>query len=58
MSIDPKSYIVATGSMDHTARLWDMETGKCLEELVGHQGEVISLHFQSDSHKLLTGSFD
>lgn len=50
--------MVATGSMDKTARLWDVETGKQVAKLEGHEGEIVSLHFNSDGDKLLTGSFD
>ena len=44
--------------MDKTARLWDVETGKQVAKLEGHEGEIVSLHFNSDGDKLLTGSFD
>ena len=44
--------------MDKTARLWDVETGKQVARLDGHDGEIVSLHFNSDGDKLLSGSFD
>lgn len=44
--------------MDNTARLWDIETGKVHSIFKGHEAELISLHFNSDGDKLLTGSFD
>jgi dynein assembly factor with WDR repeat domains 1 len=44
--------------MDNTARLWDIETGKVHSIFKGHTAELISLHFNSDGDKILTGSFD
>lgn len=41
LSFDPNGAVVATGSMDNTARLWDVETGECLHTLLGHTAEVI-----------------
>jgi hypothetical protein len=34
--------------MDHTAKLWDLETGSMMLDLKGHSGEVISLNFTSE----------
>jgi len=50
--------MIATGSMDETAKVWDIETGKELYTLKGHEGELISLNFNADGDKILTGSFD
>jgi dynein assembly factor with WDR repeat domains 1 len=50
--------LVATGSMDHTAKLWDVETGQEIFNLAGHKAEIVSLHFNTDGDKLLTASFD
>jgi dynein assembly factor with WDR repeat domains 1 len=38
--------------------LWDVETGKEFATLKGHTGEIVSLNFNADGDKLLTGSFD
>lgn len=35
-----------------------METGKEIMSLKGHKGEIVSMHFNSENDKLLTGSFD
>lgn len=40
LSFNPQGTVVATGSMDNTARLWDVETGECLHTLLGHTAEV------------------
>lgn len=44
--------------MDQTAKLWDLETGKEHSTLKGHEGEIVSLNFNADGDKILTGSFD
>lgn len=38
--------------------MWDVETGKEFATLKGHTGEIVSLNFNADGDKLLTGSFD
>jgi dynein assembly factor with WDR repeat domains 1 len=44
--------------MDNTAKLWDVETGTELCTLAGHTAEIVSLNFNTDGDKLITGSFD
>jgi dynein assembly factor with WDR repeat domains 1 len=44
--------------MDCTAKLWDVEMGKVHSTLKGHEGELVSLHFNADGDMILTGSFD
>ncbi len=58
LSFDPHGMLVATGSMDNTAKLWDVETGQEIFTLAGHKAEIVSLHFNTDGDKLLTSSFD
>jgi dynein assembly factor with WDR repeat domains 1 len=36
LSFNPHGTMIATGSMDNTSRLWDVETGECLHTLLGH----------------------
>jgi WD40 repeat protein len=48
---------VLTGSSgDHTARLWDAETGKEIRVFKGHEGGVWSVAFSPDGARVLTGS--
>jgi dynein assembly factor with WDR repeat domains 1 len=58
VAFDPHKSLCATGSMDQTAKLWDLETGKESCTLKGHEGEIVSLNFNADGDKILTGSFD
>uniref|UniRef100_A0A8C2AKM1 Dynein assembly factor with WD repeat domains 1 n=1 Tax=Cyprinus carpio TaxID=7962 RepID=A0A8C2AKM1_CYPCA len=50
--------LVATGSMDTMAKLWDVESGKEVSTLAGHFAEIISLSFNTTGDRLVTGSFD
>lgn len=50
--------MLATGSMDQTAKIWDLETGKEVATLKGHTGEIVSLNFSAEGDRLITGSFD
>ena len=44
--------------MDKTAKLWDVNTGKEYATLADHTGEIVTIHFNADGDKLITGSFD
>ena len=50
--------VVATGSMDSTAKLWDVSRGVELCSLMGHTAEIVSLSFNAEGDKIITGSFD
>ena len=44
--------------MDKCVKLWDIETGKCLSTLYGHDGEIVNVKFNKDGDRVLSGSFD
>ncbi|PSB13648.1 hypothetical protein C7B76_19095 [filamentous cyanobacterium CCP2] len=50
--------IVASGSYDQTIRLWDAETGDCLNSLEGHANWVWSVALSPDGKLLASGSGD
>ena len=52
------SAIMATGSGDNTARLWDCDTGTPLHTLKGHTSWVLAVSFSPDGAFLATGSMD
>lgn len=58
LTFDPHATLLATGSMDNTAKLWDIETGKEYVTLRGHDAEVISLNFSAEGDRVISGSFD
>jgi WD40 repeat protein len=54
----PDGQLVATGSLDHTARIWSTTEGTSVRTLEGHTGAVTVVAFSPDSQSLLTASRD
>ena len=50
--------ILATRSWDKTIRLWDADTGKLRQTLIGHQDDVDVVVFGPDGRTLASGSQD
>jgi WD40 repeat protein/DNA-binding SARP family transcriptional activator len=49
---------LASGSADHTIRIWDVSTGQCLHLLQGHSNAVLRLVWSPDGHILASSSDD
>ncbi len=47
-----------SGSLDNTARLWDVETGQVIHTLTGHTAGIRNVAYSPDGKYLLTGSAD
>jgi len=60
IAFSPDGRLVASGTDDTTARVWDVKTGKELpcSPLAGHSDSVITLAFSPDSKYIVTGSYD
>ena len=43
---------------DRAARLWDLDTGKCLGEFSGHRSIVTWAKLSPDDSRMVTASFD
>lgn len=54
----PSGPLVASGSHDHSIRLWDLETGQCVKRLYGNLSEVWAVAFAADGQGLISGAKD
>jgi len=58
-AVSPDETLVATGSWDHSAKIWDIKSGHALRKLEGgHVGYINSVEFSPDNAELLTASDD
>ena len=58
VAFSPDGSVFATGCSDHSARLWDSESGMELAVFNGHVDRVNSVAFSPDGDTLVTGSWD
>ncbi|MFM8635327.1 MAG: protein kinase domain-containing protein [Planctomycetia bacterium] len=58
LAFSPNSRRVATGSADHTVRIWDVARGEELAVLRGHTNHVNAVAFSPDGSLLATASDD
>ncbi len=56
LSFDGKT--IASGSNDHTVKLWDVASRKNMATLIGHSDEVLTVAFNNDASILASGSKD
>lgn len=58
VAFSPDGHYALTGSVDSTARLWEIQSGREIKIFEGHKGIVSSVAFSSDGRYVLTGSSD
>ena len=54
----PDGLYVVTVSQDHTAKVWEVLSGKLLYTLEGHEDALYSVEFSPDGRYVLTSSGD
>ena len=55
LAYSPDGRLLATTSLDHAVRLWDVARGACVDTLQGHQAEVGGCAFAPDGHAVASG---
>ncbi len=58
LAFSPDGKLLASGSADKTARLWDVTTGDCRQTLSGHTNFVKGVIFSPDGRHVATASHD
>jgi hypothetical protein len=58
MAFSPDSRLIATASLDGTARVWDIEDGQPVTPWLRHGNAVLQVAFGSTADELLTVAMD
>jgi ankyrin repeat protein len=57
-AFNPDRTFAATGVVGRSVRVWNIETGENLAQLVGHTERVWGMAWSHDGQRILSGSFD
>jgi WD40 repeat protein len=54
----PNGKQIISASLDKTIKIWDANSGNCLQTLKGHEDSVITAKYSPDGTKIISGSRD
>src|SRR5207244_2287942 len=58
VAFSPNRRRLASASLDHTVKLWEIPTGQELRTLTGHAAGVVGVGFSSDGRRLVSVARD
>lgn len=58
ISLTAQGQLMASGSLDQTVRLWNLETGQLQQTIRGHNHEILCTTVSSDGQYVISGSSD
>ena len=58
LAFAPGGQLLASGSRDHSVRLWDLASLQCVERLHGNSSEVWAVAFAPDGQGIISGAKD
>jgi WD40 repeat protein len=58
VAFSPDGRLAASGSWDHTARIWELESGREVRRFEGHSHRISSVAFSADGRQVFSGSWD
>lgn len=58
VAFSPEGKLLASSSYDHSVKVWDLDTGECLQTFLGHDACVWSVVFHPVGQILATAGED
>ena len=58
LHVSTDGLFAVTASIDYTAKIWNLQTGKMVTELLGHEGPLEHARFSRDGRGVITASAD